>query len=182
MKTIQFFACALIITAFLACSEKTEDKKQEQPSFSIAGTQEQVLVKFDDGKPKLVLYTDSLTQMKRAEVEFHNNGQPKIYKKFEGESLNGESWCYYEDGKPWSLNTFANGILEGPYKAWHDNGNLHIQGQYSNGKEVGEWFTYYPSGSINTRGIYKDGNKVGIWTSYNLEGTMKREQDFGEGK
>lgn len=172
-----FFLCFLLN----ACQE---EKKSSLPPgvkpFELDGASEQVLLAFDNGSHKLSVFTDENSKQKIAEIEFHPNGQPKIHKRFENDSLNGESWCYYEDGKPWSLNTFKNGINDGPYQTWHENGQLYINGSYKNGKEEGEWFIYYPSGNLNTRGMYKDGAKVGIWSSYNLEGTMRREQDFSK--
>jgi antitoxin component YwqK of YwqJK toxin-antitoxin module len=177
MRTILFSLCmSLIMGACQGSKVKTEEKVV--PPFSIAGTKQQVVNSFPDGKVKTALYIDSVSSKKIAEVEFHPNGQPKIDKRFVNDTLQGESWCYYQNGSPWSLNTFENGLNHGPYKTWHDNGQLYIQGQFERGLKTGEWFTYFANGSLNTRGFYQDDEKVGVWNSYNIEGTMKREQDF----
>jgi len=176
--------CIVLITllaSLLASCDKPSTKVEAQAKepFHIEGTTEQVINTFADGKIKAAIYVDSITSQKVAEVEFHPNGQPKIDKRFVNDTLQGESWCYYENGNPWSLNTFKDGLNHGPYKTWHDNGQLYIEGQYQNGLKSGEWFTYYANGGLNTRGSYNLDEKVGVWNSYNLEGTMKREQDFG---
>ncbi len=170
----------LVALSFLfGCTEKPEPPKAVSGlKFTIEGAREQVIAKHENGNPKLAVYVQETNGTKIAEVEFHPNGQPKIDKRFVNDTLNGESWCYYEDGKPWSLNTFRNGLNNGPYKTWHDNGQLYIDGHYVDGKEDGDWFTYYPTGQLNTRGSYRNGEKTGVWTSYNLEGTNKREQNF----
>jgi antitoxin component YwqK of YwqJK toxin-antitoxin module len=175
MRAVVFSLC---IGFLLASCDRSKVKVEEKgPSpFFIAGTKQQVMSSFPDGKVKTALYIDSISSRKIAEVEFHPNGQAKIDKRFRNDTLQGESWCYYENGGPWSLNTFADGLNHGPYKTWHENGQLYIQGQ------TGEWFTYYANGSLNTRGMYQNDQKVGVWNSYNLEGTMKREQDFGKAK
>jgi antitoxin component YwqK of YwqJK toxin-antitoxin module len=169
-----------ISTLFFSCDQPVvkTDTPTQQP-FRIEGTTQQVLQAFSDGKTKVAVYVDSVSGQKVAEVEFHGNGQPKIDKRFVRDTLQGESWCYYENGSPWSLNTFEDGLNHGPYKTWHENGQLYIEGQYDHGKKTGEWFTYYANGGLNTRGTYQNDEKVGVWNSYNLEGTMKREQDFG---
>ena len=166
----------------MACDrgEKVPAATERKP-FSIEGAVQQVTKSFPDGSVKSAVYLNEQSQQKIAEVEFHANGQAKIDKRFVNDTLQGESWCYYEDGKPWSLNTFKNGLNDGPYKTWHENGQIYIQGQYEKGLKSGEWFTYFANGGLNTRGFYKNDEKVGIWNSYNLEGTMKREQDFGAG-
>ena len=170
----------IVLSLFASCDQpavKTETSAQKP--FSIEGTTAQVLQSFPDGKTKVAVYSDSISGQKVAEVEFHGNGQPKIDKRFVRDTLQGESWCYYENGSPWSLNTFKDGLNHGPYKTWHDNGQLYIDGHYENGMKTGEWFTYYANGGLNTRGSYRNDEKTGVWNSYNLEGTMKREQDFG---
>ncbi|MFM2201736.1 MAG: hypothetical protein RL040_936 [Bacteroidota bacterium] len=173
----------LLAALFASCDNpSTQGEVTAKEPFHIDGTTEQVTKKFEDGKTKVALYVDSVTAKKVAEVEFHQNGQPKIDKRFVNDTLQGESWCYYENGSPWSLNTFKDGVNHGPYKTWHDNGQLYIEGQYQNGLKSGEWFTYYANGGLNTRGSYDRDEKVGVWNSYNLEGTMKREQNFDEAK
>jgi antitoxin component YwqK of YwqJK toxin-antitoxin module len=177
MRIILFSLCmSLILIACEGREVKTEEKAVK--SFSIAGTKQQVVNSFPDGKVKTALYIDSASSRKIAEVEFHPNGQPKIDKRFVNDTLQGESWCYYQNGSPWSLNTFEKGLNQGAYKTWHENGQLYIQGQFTQGKKSGEWFTYFANGGLNTRGFYENDEKVGVWNSYNLEGTMKREQDF----
>lgn len=177
---LHVFGLMLLVNS---CNTPAEKMKENTPApFAIEGTKQQVTKSFPDGKIKAALYIDSLTQKKVAEVEFHENGQPKIDKRFVNDTLQGESWCYYSNGSPWSLNTFLNGLNDGPYKTWHENGQLYIQGQFENGVKTGEWFTYFANGSLNTRGFYRNDEKVGVWNSYNLEGTMKREQDFGNGQ
>jgi antitoxin component YwqK of YwqJK toxin-antitoxin module len=175
----------LLIAALVlaSCDSKKPKKNVSEPKpFAIAGAKQQAVQSFPDGKVKTAIYIDSATQKKVAEVEFHGNGQPKIHKRFVNDTLQGESWCYYENGSPWSLNTFENGQNQGPYKTWHENGQLYVQGQFQRGQKTGEWFTYFANGQLNTRGSYKNDEKVGVWNSYSLEGTMKREQNFGEGK
>jgi antitoxin component YwqK of YwqJK toxin-antitoxin module len=167
----------------LACNtNKVKPEEKASEPYRIAGTKQQVVKSFPDGKVKTAWYIDSISSQKIAEVEFHPNGRPKIDKRFVNDTLQGESWCYYDNGSTWSLNTFQNGLNHGPYKTWHDNGQLYIQGQFEHGLKTGEWFTYYANGSLNTRGYYHNDEKVGVWNSYNLEGTMKREQDFGSAK
>lgn len=171
--------CASAILLLSSCAEEhAPTAKNDKVRFSIPNTTEQVVLSHEDGTHKLSVYNDTGTSKKIAEIEFHPNGQPKIHKHFENDTLNGESWCYYENGSPWSLNTFKDGAYDGPYKTWHDNGKQNIAGFYKDGKEDGEWFTYYPSGTLNTRGMYHNGEKTGVWSSYNLEGTLRREQDF----
>lgn len=178
----QFFPVLVVLFFFASCGKK-EPKTGASvvKPFSIAGARQQVVQSFPDGKVKTAIYVDSATQKKVAEVEFHGNGQPKIHKRFVNDTLQGESWCYYENGGPWSLNTFENGQNHGVYKTWHENGQLYIQGQFERGLKTGEWFTYFANGQLNTRGFYRNDEKVGVWNSYSLEGTMKREQNFGEG-
>lgn len=172
--------CFLAATTMGCHDEKAKTESVSAKQFSIEGAKEQVVTSYENGVHKLSIYTDEKTDAKIAEVEFHKNGQPKINKHFENDSLNGESWCYYEDAKPWSLNTFKNGVNEGPYKTWHENGKLYIDGNYVNGKEEGEWLIYYDNGVLNTKGFYNNGEKVGLWLSYNREGIIKREQDFSK--
>ncbi len=180
MKSSVVALCAALL--LIACNQGEQKPSiSETKPFVIEGTAQQVIKTYPDGKVKSALYIHEKTQQKVAEVEFHPNGQAKIDKRFVNDTLQGESWCYYEDGKPWSLNTFKDGLNYGPYKTWHENGQLYIQGQFVEGRKTGEWFTYFSNGSLNTRGFYKEDEKVGIWNSYNLEGTMKREQDFGAG-
>ncbi len=180
-KHVSFFSfLAIVLTC---CNEnKTPPATKAAVVFSIPNAIEQVVMSHPDGSHKFSVFTNTETKEKVAEIEFHPNGQPKIHKHFERDTLNGESWCYYEDGKPWSLNTFKNGVYDGIYKTWHDNGQLNIDGRYDNGKEEGEWFTYYSNGMLNTRGIYRNGEKTGVWSSYNLEGSLRREQDFSKEK
>jgi len=171
----------LVAVSFLiaSCSDpKPVDPKKEAIPFAIPGATEEVKQKHEDGTHKLSVFYKEGTQEKVAEVQFHPNGQPYINKRFERDTLNGESWSYYADGKPWSLNTFKNGRYDGIYRTWHDNGQLNIDGHYKDGVEDGEWFTYYPTGTLNTRGIYRNGKKSGVWSSYNLQGTLIREEDF----
>ena len=174
-------ACIILwALAIVAChNPKVKTNVNEDDDFAIEGTMREVVKTFPDGAVKLALFIDENSKQKVAEVEFHQNGSPKIDKRFRNDTLQGESWCYYENGNPWSLNTFKDGVNQGPYKTWHENGQLYIQGQFENGLKTGEWFTYYSNGTLNTRGFYQYDEKVGIWNSYNLEGTMKREQDFG---
>ena len=179
---IAFFSLCLTLLLMSCKGDKVKTEDKAPKSFSIAGAKQQVVNSFRDGKVKSAVYIDSATTRKVAEVEFHSNGQPKIDKRFVNDTLQGESWCYYENGSPWSLNTFESGLNHGPYKTWHDNGQLYIQGQFESGMKTGEWFTYFANGSLNTRGFYLNDEKVGVWNSYNLEGTMKREQDFGSGQ
>ena len=169
---------------FSSCKEKAPERKppSDKVKFELPNTTEEVVKLHEDGSHKYSVFTDNDSKKKIAEVEFHPNGQPKIQKNFVNDTLNGESWCYYEDGKPWSLNTFKSGVYEGQYKTWHDNGQLNINGFYKEGKEDGEWFTYYPNGQLNTRGAYRNGEKVGVWSSYNMEGSLRREQDFSQEK
>ncbi|MFM7725245.1 MAG: toxin-antitoxin system YwqK family antitoxin [Flavobacteriales bacterium] len=181
MKSLAVVFLSFMLLLASCDSDDNVSTAAERKPFAIEGTVQQVTKTFSDGKVKSAVYRNEQNQQKVAEVEFHPNGQAKIDKRFVNDTLQGESWCYYEDGKPWSLNTFNNGLNDGPYKTWHENGQLYIQGQYENGLKSGEWFTYFANGSINTRGLYKNDEKVGIWNSYNLEGTMKREQDFGAG-
>jgi len=181
MRTAFFSLCLSLI--LLACNQPGVKPEVKGPRpFSIAGAKQQVLKSFPDGGVKTAVYVDSVSSQKIAEVEFHPNGQPKIDKRFVNDTLQGESWCYYDNGNPWSLNTFEGGLNHGVYKTWHENGQLYIQGQFEHGVKTGEWFTYYANGSLNTRGFYRNDEKVGVWNSYNLEGTMKREQDFGADK
>lgn len=181
MRAVFFSLCLSMI--LVACDHSKVKQEEAGPRpFSIPGAKQQVLNSFPNGKVKTALYIDSLSTQKIAEVEFHPNGQPKIDKRFVNDTLQGESWCYYDNGSPWSLNTFEHGLNHGIYKTWHENGQLYIQGQFERGVKTGEWFTYYANGSINTRGFYQNDEKVGVWNSYNLEGTMKREQDFSTDK
>jgi antitoxin component YwqK of YwqJK toxin-antitoxin module len=175
--------CLFLSLAMLdSCKEKPAITKpiEQKIAFSIPNSNEEIISTHQDGSRKVAVFKDAVSNKKIAEVEFHKNGQPKINKRFENDSLNGESWCYYEDGKPWSLNTFKNGAYDGPYKTWFENGQLNIQGFYVNGKEEGDWVTYYPSGRLNTRGVYKNGQKVGVWSSYNSQGELRMEQDYSK--
>jgi antitoxin component YwqK of YwqJK toxin-antitoxin module len=181
MRFVVFYSLLALFVASCGSAE-VKSANGTPASFQIEGTKQQVLKSFDDGKVKSAVYIDAQSGHKVAEVEFHPNGQPKIDKRFMNDTLQGESWCYYENGRPWSLNTFDAGLNHGSYKTWHENGQLYIQGQFEHGQKSGEWFTYYANGSLNTRGFYRNDEKVGVWNSYNLEGTMKREQDFGTGK
>lgn len=177
-RSLSFMLCVL---AAMACKNPgAPSTPNENEGYVIEGTVREVVKTFPDGAVKLAIYTDENSKKKVAEVEFHPSGSPKIDKRFRNDTLQGESWCYYENGNPWSLNTFKDGLNEGPYKTWHENGQLYIQGQFEKGLKTGEWFTYYSNGSLNTRGFYQNDEKVGVWNSYNLEGTMKREQDFGK--
>lgn len=175
---IVFVCSILFVLALFSCQNPKVESAEEKKPFFIKGADQQVVKEFPDGKVRLALYTDVQSKRKVAEVEFHPNGQPKIDKRFINDTLQGETWCYYENGSPWSLNTFDKEINHGAYKTWHDNGQLYIQGQYEHGQKSGEWFTYFANGSLNTRGFYTNDQKTGVWNSYNLEGTMKREQDF----
>jgi antitoxin component YwqK of YwqJK toxin-antitoxin module len=181
MRFVIFYSLVALFAVSCGSAEVKPAADTPKP-FQIDGTEQQVLKSFDDGKVKSAVYIDIQSRKKVAEVEFHPNGQPKIDKRFTNDTLQGESWCYYENASPWSLNTFDAGVNHGPYKTWHENGQLYIQGQFDHGQKTGEWFTYYANGSLNTRGFYRNDEKVGVWNSYNLEGTMKREQDFGTGK
>lgn len=178
MRQIIFSLTVCFLLISCESSKVKSEDKQVRP-FTIEGTKQQIVSSFPDGKVKTANYIDSITLKKVAEVEFHPNGQAKIDKRFRNDTLQGESWCYYDNGSPWSLNTFEDGLNHGLYKTWHENGQLYILGQFEKGKKTGEWFTYFANGSLNTRGFYQNDEKVGVWNSYNLEGTMKREQDFG---
>ncbi len=172
----------LILGSVFACKDekKASAQKVDTIEFSIPNTTEEVKEKFESGLHKNSVYFNKDTKEKVAEVTFHENGQPYTNRKFQGETMNGESWSYYKDGQPWSLNTFKDGVYHGKYKTWHENGQVNIEGRYVEGKEDGDWLTFYPNGQINTRGLYSLGEKVGVWSSYNEDGTLFRELDYSK--
>jgi antitoxin component YwqK of YwqJK toxin-antitoxin module len=176
------FRLLVIFSLILGACDQNDDKTQtrDKVPFSLPGAREQVILKNDDGSPRLSVFVDEKTNIKVAEIEYHPNGQPKIHKHFENGILNGESWCYYEDGTPWSLNTFRDGKYDGPWKTWDQNGKLTMDAFYADGMPDGDWLTYYPTGQLNTRGFYHQGEKVGIWSWYNLEGKLVREKDYSK--
>ncbi len=170
----------VLVIALSSCNgqPQTTETQPKTQTFEIPNTTEEVLEKYDNGLHKNSVYYDKDSREKKAEVSFHENGQPYINRKFQQGVLNGESWSYYKNGKPWSLNTFKNGVYHGKYRTWYDNGQANIEGQYVNGKEDGDWLIFYSNGQLNTRGIYMMGEKVGVWSSYNEDGTLRSEQDY----
>lgn len=177
---------ATLVTFLISCnSEQTRPAEvvtDNSPSYFLPNTSEEIVEKYDNGQHKSSVYVDNETKEKVAEVEFHENGQLYIKKKFKDGEMDGEAWSYYKDGQPWSLNTFKNGVYHGKYKTWYENGQVNIDGQYVDGKEDGDWLIFYPTGQINTRGEYDMGDKTGVWTSYNEDGSLVREFDYSKKK
>jgi antitoxin component YwqK of YwqJK toxin-antitoxin module len=174
MSKLYHTIIALVCLCLLAC-----DDSKWKP-FEIENCKEVIEETFPDGRHKRSQYFDESSGDMVAEVEFHPNGQPKIHKRYEHNTLHGESWCYYEDGKTWSLNNYKEGLWHGVYKTWYSNGQLHQLGNYANGKKTGEWITYYPNGAVDTQGYYLDDEKAGVWTSFNQQGVKLREQNYVE--
>ena len=184
MKLRTLLLSFLVVVGFCACKQQL---------------QKEVILKTEDGNPKLVYHVAEKDGKKERVKEelFYDNGKVQYVGEFKDEKPFGKWKFYFEDGK-----LFAEGIFEGSEygKDWkfyrNDGKQLHPKGvpeiqAFSNMnaptmvsfKEGDEQYEYlfYPDFKTKALGKTINGKREGKWTYWFQNGNKWTEAEFVDG-
>jgi len=95
----------------------------------------------------------------------------------------GEQISYYRNGNKSEVITYKDSIKHGVWRRYYeDRGNVQMETMHVNGKRDGLFHVFWDNGRLRIKGRYSNDSTVGTWIYYNEDGSIRREDEYVNGR
>lgn len=168
-------------------------------------TEEKIISTHNNNNPKLVNYYRfgkndeyvqkkfdrlggliSITEFKNNKmhgnhVEYWDNGQVKLNKKYENGVSEGWERGFHRNGAKYSEVYLIGGEMpDGKSITWYENGEISTEYFIKDGKADGDWLVYHKNGQLQEKGYYQNDSLIGMFEVFDEQGILLSRKIYQE--
>jgi len=107
-----------------------------------------------------------------------DNGKPKIVMNLVDGMKEGETNVYFQNGELNEIRSYRKNAMDGTWVTYNEYKVKVAEARYLNGKKDGKWYIWDDNGTLIYELEYTGGEKTGIWKNYDKNGKVISERNY----